>query len=748
MTSFFRRKLKQWEKDQLWRISNGRCQICNKPLTQAHADHIEPFSTTGRTNVYELQLLCQSCNLKKGTSSMNKALPLLNQFNPDWNGYRVDQKQLHLAIIEAIRRGEKEIGVTLHIRGGKSMLIRMTVVDAIELGLVALGIAINNRSELRLQIAASERWSEDLNRLNTTVPRMPPHGFAHVKRKSTGEALVGQWPDDPWPNDEYLLSTTIQTVCSRLERVIEFIRHVNATTGLPVLLALDEAQDYGIDDDSGLVDNLSRDWAPTLQRIQTETNVILVTYSGYAKRSDGLILPGFQMIDQAESERSKWIFDQVIEKRDDGTTLIRKKLIDFKKLGFTMIPKGGLAFVVPLKRGFETNALCGLDHITISHRITIRDGSEVILDNQSLGDVNESLMRKALNFYVHDERVIEAHIRKGIERLKFKRLANSSVKILVYTSMDPPGKGGTDLHANQVKACFERLAPKLKVRILTQNTEGSSSSDVLLSFAHDDYDVLILKSIGRVGFDCPRAKILIDLSTVRAESKVAQTWLRVSTPFEGISGEIISPNDSLSVELFQTIVSENGGHHMERTIDIKVAKEKEDVLTDKNLIFECGDEEEVGVRTHDLNHVTSNQVNIIDAYLKEYPGYNPLLQQGNVAQRWNFVEMQMKHHGWQPPETLKTSEKPKAPYRYQEAWRYSAPIRRASKKATFKKTGIKKEFEDFNDSDWKVWNPMHSKLWEQARSKAGQPIDRELSQIQSLKALDIILGYFESIGNA
>ncbi len=32
-----------------------------------HADHIVPYSRSGRTNVHEMQALCPVCNLKKGT---------------------------------------------------------------------------------------------------------------------------------------------------------------------------------------------------------------------------------------------------------------------------------------------------------------------------------------------------------------------------------------------------------------------------------------------------------------------------------------------------------------------------------------------------------------------------------------------------------------------------------------------------------------------------------------------------------
>ena len=51
----------------LWRAAGGRCALCGCALpSDWHADHVEPFCHTRRTNVHEMQPLCPQCNLKKG----------------------------------------------------------------------------------------------------------------------------------------------------------------------------------------------------------------------------------------------------------------------------------------------------------------------------------------------------------------------------------------------------------------------------------------------------------------------------------------------------------------------------------------------------------------------------------------------------------------------------------------------------------------------------------------------------------
>lgn len=51
----------------LYDAFGGRCAICGCELPDDwHADHVVPWSVTGRTNIFEMQALCPQCNLRKG----------------------------------------------------------------------------------------------------------------------------------------------------------------------------------------------------------------------------------------------------------------------------------------------------------------------------------------------------------------------------------------------------------------------------------------------------------------------------------------------------------------------------------------------------------------------------------------------------------------------------------------------------------------------------------------------------------
>lgn len=67
MKRFFNRA----QRAALYIAADGKCQICGTPLSEGwHADHIEPYSLGGATNMANGQALCPACNLKKGLQTL------------------------------------------------------------------------------------------------------------------------------------------------------------------------------------------------------------------------------------------------------------------------------------------------------------------------------------------------------------------------------------------------------------------------------------------------------------------------------------------------------------------------------------------------------------------------------------------------------------------------------------------------------------------------------------------------------
>ena len=53
-------------------LQDGKCAICSCELDQFDADHIQPFSNEGRTELWNLQALCIRCHLEKSRDQASK----------------------------------------------------------------------------------------------------------------------------------------------------------------------------------------------------------------------------------------------------------------------------------------------------------------------------------------------------------------------------------------------------------------------------------------------------------------------------------------------------------------------------------------------------------------------------------------------------------------------------------------------------------------------------------------------------
>ncbi|MFD6363804.1 DEAD/DEAH box helicase family protein, partial [Streptomyces roseolus] len=66
-----RRRFNGTERTALYLAADGICQSCGTPLEPGwHADHMQPYSASGPTEILNGQALCPTCNLEKGDSYM------------------------------------------------------------------------------------------------------------------------------------------------------------------------------------------------------------------------------------------------------------------------------------------------------------------------------------------------------------------------------------------------------------------------------------------------------------------------------------------------------------------------------------------------------------------------------------------------------------------------------------------------------------------------------------------------------
>ena len=66
-----RKSFGKHERDALYRVQSGKCMYCGRkiPKDLFHIDHKTPFSRGGSDRLANLQLLCPTCNTRKGDMS-------------------------------------------------------------------------------------------------------------------------------------------------------------------------------------------------------------------------------------------------------------------------------------------------------------------------------------------------------------------------------------------------------------------------------------------------------------------------------------------------------------------------------------------------------------------------------------------------------------------------------------------------------------------------------------------------------
>lgn len=81
---------KDFLKSSMLNLTNCHCSYCGKEISRKsmHIDHVIPISRGGVNSIDNLVPSCRSCNLSKGTMTLNnfrKVIWFRNKFNPENN---------------------------------------------------------------------------------------------------------------------------------------------------------------------------------------------------------------------------------------------------------------------------------------------------------------------------------------------------------------------------------------------------------------------------------------------------------------------------------------------------------------------------------------------------------------------------------------------------------------------------------------------------------------------------------------
>jgi superfamily II DNA or RNA helicase len=146
-----RRRFNSRERTALYLAADGRCAECGNELEPGwHGDHVDPHSRGGATDVINGQALCPSCNLKKGTRSVNHR----DRFQP-----RPFQKAVIHTVLDGMASG-RDVSIVLASPGsGKTLAYQAAATYAHREGLADFVAVFVPRIILAQQCETSWRHS-------------------------------------------------------------------------------------------------------------------------------------------------------------------------------------------------------------------------------------------------------------------------------------------------------------------------------------------------------------------------------------------------------------------------------------------------------------------------------------------------------------------------------------------------------------------------------------------------------------
>ena len=417
-------------------------------------------------------------------------------------------------VSDLIKVGKKTGSVVIPPRYGKTDVSRALAYELYHDGVVATTIHLSPATYLANQV--------NEGRLEFKARYLPSKPFPgdRIHARQDGWTVQG----------EVFLSLTTQAATRREDGSPKwFLRNVarirDKNPGKPVLVVIDEGHMFGE----------SKTWGNFVD-LAVEAGCVCWSFTGTPFRDDDCEIKGFDYEVVNQETITRWA---VKTDRDEDSGEVKRLLQEIEEKKDHRVYKAD--FHVPLSQAFNENVLSQLSFLTIASSWSTYLGEQKIEDKVALDSLPLEKQRELLRGATQDPRVI----REGCEIfLSGWRQGQGG---MILTNADRSKNGNNDEHAMLVMGILRETARDkgipLTVDVATQNTEDrqrgeSGGGSVLKALKSGAIDVVIVKQMGAIGFDCHHLKHLLDLSTIDTVAGKLQAWLRVANA--GEPGRIIT----------------------------------------------------------------------------------------------------------------------------------------------------------------------------------------------------------------
>ena len=511
--------------------ADGKCGNCGVVLEDNwHADHVIPWSASKRTNVFEMQALCPSCNTSKG-ARMNT----IPEFTIKEEAFRRGQRRAYTTIIDRVRAGERYTAVVLPTRYGKTDVMRVTGLRLWRDRLVSNMLIMAPDRFLRDQTTNQRKMQDSLQRYGIPSYALSVYPVEEGKLKLS------------WMRNCNLIAITTQKATLYIKELTQWVDHMRDLVGVPPIVFVDEAH-TGSDENR---------WGETMGLLG-DAGAFVVLLTATAHRTDGRPIPGFKLIPE------KTGLVTVRRPNGHGQIDIWEGTKTYYRLEAHHVTTFQDAWNVE-----DPSPLCKISRQPFD--ITLSDLDEETGELQSRGKISELSERETratLTRAVRNVKIIHQACEILVKEINRRRgdPNGRDTAAIVFVGNDQPEDEETNGHAHEVKNALGVLDRSLHCKIATSTNENDAAATIE-AFGEGDGDILIVKQMASRGLDIPRLKVCLDLSTIRTATAFIQRITRVCTvwehgpsPEEAIGTAVyIAPDDCLSRALFQRFITDEHG---------------------------------------------------------------------------------------------------------------------------------------------------------------------------------------------
>jgi len=538
----------------LYLNAKGKCEYCGNLLVEGwHVDHKFPWKYGGKTILSNLKASCQKCNLKKGSKMIEEKMKTANQFEnmnhfendfPNGNmktanqfenmkhfendfpngNMRICQKGAYNCVVEKfIINNETTCSLFLPTGTGKSDVARIIAIGLVQKKQKYCGVwTFSPNTVLRKQL--KENNVTDL--------------FERINYKHNGYIPfmeIETLDNERFRNNSILESFTIQylTAYGNINLFLNHAKQLYEKTGKYPIAIFDECH----------LCSCENEWGSAVNKLH-EAGIPIILITGTPYRSDNLNIPGFKIkcVEITDKEENFTQVERITENRVVKTKGIRK--VTKKEIEAD--------YQYPYERAWEDKIIIKPSPVWVDG-VLIRDEKE----RGKYSELSVSQQQRRLRSFLTDPKTIEKSVEKCIECLIRRKQTDQSCKAIVTSLSDScDNEELCDIHASKIMLEFSKQAPNLKVLLVTSK---NNSDDGLERFKKENYDVLIVKAMGTIGFDCKQIKTVLHLSNFRTLPGFVQTANRGCRLLGNMCNfDIIMPKDKGMKDLWQAFKEEHG----------------------------------------------------------------------------------------------------------------------------------------------------------------------------------------------